>query len=176
MLRWLFNIASAASLLLCIAVAALWVDGVRATKPKRPSPGRTLYTANHRLNAKLSGKLLMLTAEAGTRTPGGGFRSPPGQMFNTDWRGPQFRTPLGQFGYLHSIPGFAFQARLYFPAWPACVLLLLLPVTWLIAWRIRQRRRHSNVCPVCGYNLTGNTSGVCPECGTAVSQKSEVVA
>ena len=24
-------------------------------------------------------------------------------------------------------------------------------------------------CRQCGYNLTGNTSGVCPECGTAIS-------
>lgn len=23
-------------------------------------------------------------------------------------------------------------------------------------------------CPTCGYNLTGNTSGVCPECGKSV--------
>ncbi len=25
-------------------------------------------------------------------------------------------------------------------------------------------------CPYCGYNLTGNVSGVCPECGTAVQE------
>jgi hypothetical protein len=23
-------------------------------------------------------------------------------------------------------------------------------------------------CAACGYDLTGNTSGVCPECGTAI--------
>ena len=27
-------------------------------------------------------------------------------------------------------------------------------------------------CSACGYNLTGNTSGVCPECGTKVSATS----
>ena len=26
------------------------------------------------------------------------------------------------------------------------------------------------VCIACGYNLTGNVSGVCPECGTAVEK------
>ena len=27
-------------------------------------------------------------------------------------------------------------------------------------------KRFRNQCPRCGYNLTGNVSGVCPECGT----------
>ena len=25
-----------------------------------------------------------------------------------------------------------------------------------------------NSCALCGYNLTGNVSGVCPECGTSI--------
>ena len=32
---------------------------------------------------------------------------------------------------------------------------------------IRQRRQKV-LCRHCGYNLTGNISGVCPECGTSV--------
>jgi predicted amidophosphoribosyltransferase len=27
------------------------------------------------------------------------------------------------------------------------------------------------LCPVCGYDLRGNTSGVCPECGTRIDQR-----
>jgi len=34
--------------------------------------------------------------------------------------------------------------------------------------RIRQRK---GLCIVCGYNLTGNTSGTCPECETPVGPK-----
>ena len=30
----------------------------------------------------------------------------------------------------------------------------------------RDRRAATGHCPACGYNLTGNASGVCPECGT----------
>ena len=30
------------------------------------------------------------------------------------------------------------------------------------------RWRAGKCCLTCGYNLTGNTSGVCPECGTAI--------
>ncbi len=32
----------------------------------------------------------------------------------------------------------------------------------------RWRRRKRNLCVLCGYNLTGNTSGVCPECGKRI--------
>jgi len=37
----------------------------------------------------------------------------------------------------------------------------------------RYQRRRRNLCLTCGYNLTGNTSGVCSECGTAVSVSSD---
>ena len=32
----------------------------------------------------------------------------------------------------------------------------------------RYRRRRKGLCLKCGYDLTGNVSGVCPECGKAV--------
>ncbi len=40
----------------------------------------------------------------------------------------------------------------------SCVLARPLVRTW--------RRRRYNLCLTCGYDLTGNVSGVCPECGT----------
>jgi hypothetical protein len=48
------------------------------------------------------------------------------------------------------------------------ILFAVLPCIW--SWRtIRDWRRHpEGHCQSCGYNLTGNTSGVCPECGTAL--------
>jgi predicted RNA-binding Zn-ribbon protein involved in translation (DUF1610 family) len=42
----------------------------------------------------------------------------------------------------------------------------------LIRERLREvspeRRIRQHLCSACGYDLTGNTSGVCPECGRAV--------
>ncbi len=32
----------------------------------------------------------------------------------------------------------------------------------------RQRRRMLHFCEYCGYDLSGNISGVCPECGTRI--------
>ena len=45
-------------------------------------------------------------------------------------------------------------------------LLCTIP-TAVLWWRGRRQRREGH-CAKCGYNLTGNVSGVCPECGTAI--------
>jgi hypothetical protein len=53
------------------------------------------------------------------------------------------------------------------PCWFLFCIAAILPILW---WRARKRRliATGNPCKACGYNLTGNLSGVCPECGTAV--------
>ncbi len=55
------------------------------------------------------------------------------------------------------------------PVWPLAVGLAILPTARLIARRINRPR--AGCCRRCGYDLTGNTSGVCPECGTPVAGK-----
>jgi len=37
-------------------------------------------------------------------------------------------------------------------------------VIWLFKWN-RRRKLSPNACPDCGYDLTGNETGMCPECG-----------
>jgi hypothetical protein len=60
---------------------------------------------------------------------------------------------------------------------PAVVALFLATPLLFIISHIRQRgRRMPGNCHTCGYNLTGNTSGVCPECGTPVPSKPEAIA
>jgi hypothetical protein len=56
------------------------------------------------------------------------------------------------------------------PFWFVVVLASVLPILRLLVV-IRGVGKSSACCMVCGYNLTGNTSGVCPECGTAISEK-----
>ena len=52
------------------------------------------------------------------------------------------------------------------------VLLMAYPVAFTVVFFYRQGqragRRHARCCQACGYDLTGNVSGVCPECGTSV--------
>ena len=33
------------------------------------------------------------------------------------------------------------------------------------SWWLRRIEENAGLCATCGYNLTGNVSGVCPECG-----------
>ena len=53
------------------------------------------------------------------------------------------------------------------------VVFLLYPIVALIKsslrWR-RMRRCQRGLCVKCGYNLTGNESGVCPECGDRIRE------
>jgi hypothetical protein len=49
----------------------------------------------------------------------------------------------------------------------------MFPFIAFIVWRIvlarrQERRRMKHLCMMCGYNLTGNLSGLCPECGSAI--------
>ncbi len=46
-------------------------------------------------------------------------------------------------------------------------IFMLLPTAAMWLWPHRHRRT-AGQCLGCGYNLTGNTSGVCPECGLSI--------
>lgn len=54
---------------------------------------------------------------------------------------------------------------LYLPLWPLTAPI----VGWsIVRWhRCRSPEAH-DCCDSCGYNLTGNVSGICSECGTAI--------
>jgi hypothetical protein len=52
---------------------------------------------------------------------------------------------------------------------PALFTMYLGIVYFCRAYR-RIRRRREGRCLSCGYDLTGNVSGVCPECGTAIAK------
>ena len=85
---------------------------------------------------------------------------------------------------LVDLPGIAFTAPLYISFTPPPrFFAFAVPPTILavsaLAWgyvggRIvggaiaRRTLLMKGYCSACGYNLTGNTSGVCPECGTKV--------
>ena len=51
---------------------------------------------------------------------------------------------------------------------PVAAAALVLPLVRLVSQRLRRERRPAGLCRKCGYDLTGNVSGVCPECGKGV--------
>ncbi len=53
--------------------------------------------------------------------------------------------------------------------WVLPLAMLAWPVGSFVVGPVRRhRRRRRGLCAACGYDLTGNTSGVCPECGVSV--------
>lgn len=62
---------------------------------------------------------------------------------------------------------------------PIPPLLMILGVVTVWRFRAGKRRRKRTrleleLCLDCGYNLTGNVSGVCPECGTPIRPAMDV--
>ena len=55
----------------------------------------------------------------------------------------------------------------------ACVLIRLGSLVIVKRWIRRVVLDLSPHCPACGYNLTGNISGVCPECGIPFGQTAD---
>ena len=164
MIRHLFTVTAAISLLLGVATAVLWVIGDvtgLAIKWTRMDSSKTFQT------------------EYIGRVSGGGFEfeksaySPdPSDLgwhlldnFN-DYPDPDrtWRIDVLENGPFH----------LVFPCWSVLLLSSLLPVWWAIRARAKPAMNRSK-CSNCGYNLTGNLSGVCPECGTKLPTNPEAV-
>lgn len=58
------------------------------------------------------------------------------------------------------------------PLFPFILLFAAYPTIALIRGPLRRRRRRKRgLCLSCGYDLTGNKSGVCPECGKPIETK-----
>ncbi|MBN1489161.1 MAG: hypothetical protein JXA69_04520 [Phycisphaerae bacterium] len=51
---------------------------------------------------------------------------------------------------------------------PYWILFLLVAIPTAVLWWRGRRCIPSDCCRQCGYNLTGNVSGVCPECGEQI--------
>jgi hypothetical protein len=78
-----------------------------------------------------------------------------------DLNGQNRKMPLGPYFYEH-------KRTVRMSMWWS--LLLLLPLVFCLAYRPRARWHQKGRCAQCGYDLTGNASGVCPECGTKIAQ------
>jgi hypothetical protein len=67
--------------------------------------------------------------------------------------------------------GFILHVHLIVPLGLFCIVAIIVRG---IVQRARARREQEGLCESCGYNLTGNTSGVCPECGTPVPETTTI--
>lgn len=80
------------------------------------------------------------------------------------------RTLTGRFQYVAPPPGQLSRVQyVAFPLWASVSILGAYPTTAFIRGRFRLwHRRRKGLCIKCGYDLTGNVTGVCSECGEEV--------
>ena len=210
--RRIFTLASAVSLVLCFAVAVLWVSsrfrtvelyagtgrrtmwnfdssaGEFAISHYRAWPGSQrlrLHSGPHLnwatgvpSNASL-GPVYALNVVGGTHTQSwwwwqfhgsaGACRVVMTADDEVEWDAPVAR--------LHSMESNRYSGVMPFwtvigPYWLLATAFALLPAGSVARWGwslfLRLLRRRPGCCRRCGYDLTGNTSGICPECGAAV--------
>jgi hypothetical protein len=178
--RRLLNLVTLLSLLLCLAVCALWVrsvwgfcDAITATR----ASSWTAYSCENTLCLQRVFKVGGPSAASASVLPasnrwqvglGGKVYGPRyHQMMST-------RSPhVGGFSPDVSSGPYDAWSRtevrfLAFPHWVVAALCAVVPLARL-AVGVRDRRRHATgLCPRCGYDLRA-TPDRCPECGTAAS-------
>ena len=137
MFRRLLNLLTALSLLLCIVTAVIWVRSF-----------------DKGMSARL--RWCDVSSRSGYL-----FLSGP-----TDTPGEASYRCLG-FSFIRTHHTYSAAWIAGAPVWPFLVAATTLP---LIRWRAYGKQLRMNAprrCRSCGYDLTGNVSGVCPECGVA---------
>lgn len=193
MRRRLFAVASAISLLLCLATVALWV------RSHATSDALTLVWVRSRAHVihglmidsewgcivVIRSRVVVLVpewsdgmAEKAEKSRGWEqFPASQGRYGQGFWRDLGFRysAQTRSFGNAIDSPSTATgltedTTLLMMPDWLVILVGAVLPAWCLTRWVQRFRRRRQNHCSVCSYNLTGNTSGICPECGTPVPE------
>jgi len=178
MIRRLCNILCGLSLLLCVATSWLWISsyfvlhyvGYSFEDTAHPSISDD-YMSLH----WSGGGMVFECVPAMIRS----IVTPPGFRWGvssskTDIHYPS--PPTNSPRWLMKVIGIGWGSylgpysirSLIFPAWIPVILTAVLPTVWLIRPR-GSRRPPLGFCQNCGYNLTGNVSGICPECGTAIT-------
>lgn len=182
--------ATILSLLLAAATTLLWASTVYFSLAARPpgwaepyvawrtGPTRARAVSANRVGLSFENRNLPWPP---SRWPAGSIYSPdPGHVLEAPDPGmgrvsmsrlPDFSLLGFGWGRWSAIVGDGWRtgpvngSYLSIPFWPLLLLFMLLPVLWAVGAARQRRNRRIGLCPSCGYDLTGNVSGVCPECG-----------
>ena len=177
-LRPLLTLASAVSLLLCIATGALWVRSYSSwdSVDSPPWKGRSYGAASVRGVVRLYTIHWLISLPDAewrrtSRLTSGSISPGVGAFWDAEKAPYGLRTGRWVITVGDSTNPVAEERFIVISDWLLVVILGALPVVWFRHWRRSRRDRRLGCCHFCGYNLTGNTSRVCPECGTPVQQK-----
>ena len=175
LLRWTFNTLAAASLLLCLATAGLWVrsywvaDGFSAERPDASKNRREYISPHYRcliasFDGHLGGWFFWTGRPQGRPTSSWEFElGHPGKYSPEPGTGFSLRRDGGVHG------GYAYNTLYWrLPDWSLVSAFAVLPAIFAFRQiRAVRRRRHRSrlgLCPACGYDLRASP-GRCPECG-----------
>jgi Zn ribbon nucleic-acid-binding protein len=186
MLRRLFTLLSALSLLLCVATVVLWVRGAWVNDivgRVSPSGGWDIQSWH--------GHLMLHTSNDPGDSPPTKTSWWPRPVTTADTDSPAFQKNWWNrvgFVYLSEtyptrrrdevwprrtpLPAIEHHRYLRVPLWFVALLGAVLPASRLgrlLRWWKRHRLAH-NLCPSCGYDLRASRDR-CPECGTATAAK-----
>lgn len=194
LLRRVYSVAAALSLLLCVLLSTMWGLTYRGTNrfgwERNPPPFSGQARRSIVVDAMANRNSLLITVAKwlpdAASTPGQiGETSTANQshLFWEQTRGHYLLTLYPQYDsnycYYHLRSGVVtttagkgrgWVLRVGVPFFGLIPLLLALPATWFGRWlhvQIRTRRRATaGCCPICNYDLRA-TPDRCPECGAA---------
>ena len=193
MLRHLFTLAAAVSLVLCVTVAACWVAGAMQDRHVsawrvRSTPDRSWFVRIDRQHLIVSdqhmvpagmpaGHALDTTTFRQFRVVGPAFPRGAGSELDREYfalnpTGAWFRTTRRSTGgtrVLDASGAVAWQVSHVYgavevPWWPLLLACSVLPGVWWLTWRRARARTRRGRCARCGYDLRA-TPERCPECG-----------
>ena len=190
MTRRLLRLLTALSLVLCVAACALWVWSYHGTEQiggssVRISGGR-VYERSYGV---FSGQGVVAVAAYTREEPSSDYLrwagTLPREFDRSGWIRDAGTSPFG-IRDDHAYLGFLYhegregtatadEHRRYLrvPYWFIAALatapLALRLVSWLRHHVAEIGYRRHGLCSSCGYDLTGNESGICPECGNSAS-------
>src|SRR4051812_19229388 len=175
MRRWLFNLATAVSLALCVAVGVLWVRSYRIGTlvgylAQRGTDG--MYHDRYLAQAEGGIHIVVFRQDVPTAPVyGAGLQIVHFAVGPSSPRSSQSSSPTrAQW----SFAGFSYDQRRNLPArewsdwtiphWFLVILTTAIPGVWLYRFIKARRVKRLGLCPTCGYDLRA-TPQRCPECG-----------
>ena len=163
--RRLFIVVTVLSLVLMVATAALWLrsyygtDDAYVTFFSRTAVGQ--FHSFDELRLQGSGGAIFFRSTRGWASPRAAVEY---GYFYVQPRELPWMVSRSGFCWIKgdSLDGAFHQTFVAVPFWLAFAVTSVFPALYLV----RKRNNHDPLRCHCGYNLTGNVSGICPECGS----------